>query len=141
MEPFSEFDYDGVEIGFVVNLGTLREVLKGLSAGGKRWWTACDPRDVMDTHMLTIGHGDPGCGDRLNTLYFNVPVLTKQKPLAGTDELILLLDSSVLSAVDPGLYIEDGRVLQDGLTDMECFFQPIRKALIAKLQEDSWRGQ
>jgi hypothetical protein len=135
MKPISEFDCDGVDIGFVVNLGTLREILKGLSVGGKRWWTACDPVDTLETHMLTIGHGDPECRDRLNTLYFNVPVLNDQKPLAGTDGLILLLDSSVLSAVDPGLYMEDGRVLQDGFTDMECFFQPIRKALIAKLQE------
>ena len=93
------------------------------------------PFAALKTHALTIGHGDPGCIDRLNTLYFNVPVLNEQKPLAGTDGLILLLDSSVLSAVDPGLYMEDGRVFQDGFTDIECFFQPIRQMLIAKLQE------
>jgi hypothetical protein len=86
-------------------------------------------------HALTIGHGDPGRNDRLNTLYFSVPVLNEEKPLAGADGLILLLDSSVLSALDPGLYMEDGRVSRDDFTDMECFFQPIRKALIAKLQD------
>ena len=117
-----------------MNLATLREVLKGLSVGGKRWWTACDPVDALETHMLTIGHGDPGCLDRLNTLYFDVPVLNDHKPLAGIDGLILLLDSSVLSAVDPGLYMEAGRVCQDGITDLACFFQPIRHALIAKLR-------
>ncbi len=135
MKSISEFDYDGVDIGFAVSLGTLREVLEGLSVGGKRWWIACEASRALKMHALTIGHGDPGCSDRLNTLYFNVPVLNEQRPLAGTDGLILLLDSSVLSAVDPGLYMEAGRVLQDGFTDMECFFQPIRKALITKLQE------
>jgi len=135
MKLISEFDNDGVDIGFAVSLGTLREVLKGLSVGGKRWWIACEASDALRIHALTIGHGDPGCCDRLNTLYFSVPVLNEEKPLAGTDGLILLLDSSVLSAVDPGLYMEDGRILQDGFTDIECFFQPIRKALIAKLQE------
>ncbi|MGB8477896.1 MAG: hypothetical protein WCE63_03520 [Acidobacteriaceae bacterium] len=135
MSAISEFDIEGVDIGLAVSLGTLREVLEGLSVGGKRWWIACEASSAFEMRALTIGHGDPGCSDRLNTLYFNVPVLNEQKPLAGTDGLILLLDSTVLSAVDPGLYIEGGRVLQDGFTDMECFFQPIRKALIAKLQE------
>jgi hypothetical protein len=36
-------DLDNVELGFAINLGTLREVLKGLSMNGRRWWIASDP--------------------------------------------------------------------------------------------------
>lgn len=52
------------------------------------------------------------------------------------DRLVLLLDSSVISSVGPGLYMENGRVLEDPFTDLECFYQPIRKALIAMLQRE-----
>ena len=129
-------DLEQVELGFVVNLGTLRGVLKGLSMNGRRWWIASDPMDSLRSHSVTIGHGDPGCVDRLNTLYFKVPVLNDEKPIAGSERLILLLDSSVISAEQPGLYMEAGRVLEDPLADIECFFMPIKQALIAKLRED-----
>src|ERR1700722_10151007 len=129
-------DLEQVELGFVVNLGTLRGVLKGLSMNGRRWWIASDPMDVLDSHSLTIGHGDPGCVDRLNTLYFKVPVLNDEKPIAGSERLILLLDSSVISAEQPGLYMEAGQVLEDPLADIECFFMPIRRALIAMLRNE-----
>lgn len=126
---------DEIELGFVVNLETLREVLKGLSVNGRRWWIASDPSDALETHTVTIGHGDPRCRDRLNTLYFRVPVLNEDKPMAGTDKLILLLDCSVVSAEQAGLYIEEGRVLKDEIADLESFFDPIQRALIAKLGE------
>src|SRR6202042_1579379 len=58
------------------------------------------------TRAVTIGHGDPGCEDRLNTLYYRVPVLNEEMPMAGTDKLTLMLDSSVVSAEQPGLYVE-----------------------------------
>ena len=104
-------DIGEVRLGFVVNLGTLRKVLKGLSINGRRWWVASDPTDAVESHSVTIGHGDPGCVDRLNTLYFRVPVLNDEKPWAGTDRLILLLDCSVISAEQPGLYMEGGTSL------------------------------
>jgi len=129
-------DLGEVELGFVVNLKTLRDVLKGLSVSGRRWWIASDPMDSLESHSVTIGHGDPGCVDRLNTLYFRVPVLNDEKPLVGTDRLILLMDSSVVSAEQPGLYMEAGRLLEDPLADLECFFQPIRQALIAMLRNE-----
>jgi len=129
-------DLDEVELGLVVNLKTLREVLKRLSINGKRWWVASDPSDALESHSVTVGHGDPGCVDRLNTLYFKVPVLNDEKPLVGTDRLILLLDCSVISSEQPGLYIEEGRVLEDPLADIECFFMPIRQALIAMLRNE-----
>jgi hypothetical protein len=131
-----EIDVSEVEVGFIVNLETLRKVLQGLSVGGRRWWIACDPLDALDRQALTVGHGDPGCKDRLNTLYYNFPVLNCDKPLAGPDRLVVCVDSSVISAEQPGLYMEDGQVLEDVFADMECFFQPIRQALIEWLKEN-----
>jgi hypothetical protein len=129
-----EIDVSEVEVGFIVNLKTLREVLQGLSVGGRRWWIACDPLEALDRRSLTVGHGDPGCTDRLNTLYYNFPVLNCEKTIAGPDRLVLCVDSSVISAEQPGLYVEDGHVLEDAFTDMECFFRPIRQALIELLK-------
>jgi hypothetical protein len=131
-----DFSVDEVDLGLVVSLETLREVLKAMSINGRKWWVASDPSDAIDTRTVTIGHGDPGCHDRLNSLYFRVPVLNEKMPMAGTDQLRLMLDSSVISAEQPGLYFEGGRVLQDSLADLESFFDPIQRALIAKLQ--SW---
>jgi hypothetical protein len=126
---------EDVELGFVVNIPTLREVLRSLSINGRRWWIASDPTDALETHFVTIGHGDPGCIDRLNTLYFRVPVLNREKPVAGTDHLALLLDTSVVSPEQPGLYMEGGRVVEDDFADLECFFLPIKRALVEMLRE------
>jgi len=136
MRPLPQFDFDELDIGFAVNLHTLRDILRGLSLGGKRWFIACDPRQALETHVLTIAHGDRDCIDRLNTLYFDVPVLNAFKPTTGIDRQILLLDSSVISAVDAGLYLENGRVVEDPFADLECFYQPIRKALIDRLRRE-----
>jgi hypothetical protein len=129
-----DFSLDEVDLGFVVNLETLREVLKSMSINGRRWWIASDPGDAIDTHTVTIGHGDPGCEDRLNTLYYRVPVLNDDMPMAGTDKLVLMLDSSVVSAEQPGIYFEDGRVFKDSVEDIQSFHDPIQRALMAKLQ-------
>jgi hypothetical protein len=126
-----------VDLGFVVNLETLRELLKAMSVDGRTWWIASDPSDAIDTHTVTIGHGDPGCEDRLNTLYYRVPVLNEEMPMAGTDKLTLMLDSSVVSAEQPGIYFEDGRVFKDSVEDLQSFFDPIQRALMAKLQSFS----
>lgn len=136
MRLLPQFEFDELDIGFAVNLHTLRHILQDLSVGGKRWWIACNPVDVLETHVLTIGHGDRDCIDRLNTLYFDVPVFNALKPTTGIDRQILLLDSSVISAVDAGLYMENGRVVEDPFADLECFYQPIRKALIDRLRRE-----
>jgi hypothetical protein len=54
-----DVDFSEVEIGIVVNLQTLREVLKGLNVCGRRFWIASDPHDAVETGSLTISHGDP----------------------------------------------------------------------------------
>src|SRR5260370_22388817 len=106
-----DIDFDEVELGLVVNLKTLREVLNGLSIGGKRWWIASDPHDAVEDGAIFIGHGDARCTDRLNTLTFRVPVLNHEAPRGGTDRIVVLLDPSTLSSKDPGYYIENGRVM------------------------------
>jgi hypothetical protein len=132
-----EIDFDQVEIGLVVNLTVLREVLRSLSVNGKRWWIASDPQDTLTTRSIRIGHGDPRCSDRLNTLYFRIPVLGDQTPRGGTDGLVFLLDPSTSDAEEPGYYIEDGRVVQDFVEDFVCFYRPLNRALIARLQAES----
>jgi hypothetical protein len=129
-----DVDVDEIELGFVVNLKTLREVLKGLSIDGRRWWIASDPHDAAEIGCVRVGYGDPDCTDRLNTLYFQVPVLGNEVPRAGMDRLVLLFEASTVSAAEPGFYIENGRVMQDCLEDFTCFFYPIRDALIARLR-------
>lgn len=124
-----------IDLGFVVSLATLRQVLKKLSVNGRKWWIASDPTDALENQCLTLAHGSYGCADLLNTLYYRVPVLNEHKPFAGTDKLVLLLDPSVVSPEQPGLYVEDGRVLEDGFADVECFFFPIQRALISMLRE------
>jgi hypothetical protein len=126
---------ENIDLGLVVSIETLREVLKKLSINGRRWWLATDPTDALENHFVTIGHGDPACMDRLNTLYYRVPVLNEERPVAGTERLVLLLDSSVISAEQAGLYIESGRVLEDEFADLESFFMPIKRALLAMLRE------
>jgi hypothetical protein len=135
-----DFSLDEVDLGFVVNLETLRDVLKAMSVNGRRWWIASDPSDAIATHTVTIGHGDPGCEDRLNTLYFRVPVLNEELPMAGTDKLTLMLDSSVVSAEEPGLYFEGGRVFKDSVEDLQSFYDPIQRALLTKLQSLTTAG-
>ncbi|MGC2547606.1 MAG: hypothetical protein WA426_17300 [Silvibacterium sp.] len=106
------------------------------SGNGRKWWIASDPADALDNRCVTIGHGDPRCVDRLNTLYYRLPVLNEEKPTAGTDKLIVLLDSSVVSAEQPGHYMENGRVLEDVIADFECFFLPIHRALVEMLVKE-----
>ena len=128
-----DVDFSDVDLGFVVSLSTLREVLKAISLNGKRWWIASDPQDAGETGSITIGHGDPECVDRLNTLYFDVPVVGNGSWRARTDRLILMLDPSTATP-DPGYYLENGRVVQDPVEDLSCFYEPIERALIARLQ-------
>jgi|SRR6185437_1580912 len=127
-------NFDDVDLGIAVNIGTLRKVLAGLSGSGRRWWLASDPADAIERGYVTIGYGDPGCRDRLNTMYYRVPVLNQEPPMDGTDCTVVLLEAGVISAEQAGLYREGGRVLEDPMEDMECFWLPIKRALAGKLQ-------
>jgi hypothetical protein len=124
----------GVELGLVVNIETLREVLKELNIDGRRWWMASDPQDAVEEGSIVVGHGDPQCTDRLNTLTFRVPVLNDVIPEGGTNKIVVLLDPAVVSPKDVGYYVENGRIVQDSLEDFTSFYIPIKRALLARLQ-------
>jgi hypothetical protein len=132
-----DVDINEVELGLIVNLKTLREVLKGVSIGGKRWWVASDPHDAPARGYVSIGYGDPQCEDRLNTVYFRFPILGDVTPKSSTDRLVLLIDPSTCVPESPGFYLQDGRVMQDSLEDFLCFYPPLKSALIARLQSET----
>jgi hypothetical protein len=44
-----DFSLDEVDLGFVVNLETFRDLLKAMSVDGLKWWIASDPNDAIDT--------------------------------------------------------------------------------------------
>jgi len=80
-----ELILDDVEIAVVVNLEILRQLLKKLSRNGKKWWIAWEPSSAQEAGFITIGYGDPACVDRLNTIYYQVPVLNEDPPVGGPD--------------------------------------------------------
>jgi hypothetical protein len=131
-----DIDRTEIELGFVVNLKTLREVLKELNISGRRWWIACDPYDAARGY-ISIGYGDPQCEDRLNTVYFRFPILGDVTPKSSTDKLVLLIDPSTCEPESPGFYLEAGRVVQDSLEDFYCFYPPLKRALITRLQNET----
>lgn len=125
---------DEVELAVVVNLETLIEVLKSMSIGGRRWWIASDPRDAAAVGYISIGHGDPSCSDRLNTLYFRIPVLNYEIPMGGTDRLVVLIGASTSFPEQPGFYLENSEVVEDPFEDLMCFYEPIKHALVSRLR-------
>lgn len=129
------FELGEGEIGFLVSYGTMKSVLGTLNTQGRRWWIASDPEDSISTSIVTIGHGHPHCTDRLNTVYFDVPVLAAESA-SRPEELILCFSGSLISVQDPGFYLQDGRIVQDEVEDFEEFFYPIKEALLARLHDE-----
>jgi hypothetical protein len=132
-----DIDINGVELGFVVNLKTLREALKELNINGRRWWIASDPYDAAARGYISIGHGDPRCEDRLNTVHFRFPIVGDVTPKISADNVVLLIDPSICTSEAPGFYLENGRVVQDALEDFLCFYPPLKRALITRLQDET----
>jgi hypothetical protein len=132
-----DIDCTEIELGFVVNLKTLREVLKELSINGRRWWIASDPYDAAARGYVSIGYGDPQCEDRLNTVYFRFPIVRDVTPTTSRDRLVLLIDPSTCMPEAPGFYLEAGRVVEDSLEDFLCFYPPLKRALITQLQNEN----
>jgi hypothetical protein len=128
-----DIDLSDVELGFVANLKTLRQVFSKLSIQGRRWWVASDPRDAIYDGGILVGHGDPDCDNRLNTVLFKIPVLDDGVPRHNVDSLVFLLDPSVISTTDPGYYFEGGRVVQDDIADLDAFWGPLEAVLLKYL--------
>jgi hypothetical protein len=127
-------DFSEVELGFVVDLRTLRDVLQGLNIDGRRWFVASDPQDAIETGYVILGHGCEGCIDPLNTLNFRVPVVGVGDWNGRVDRLILMIDPSTVTAEEPGFYLGDGRIIEDSAEDFLRFYEPIERALITRMQ-------
>jgi hypothetical protein len=127
-------NFDFVELGFVVSLEVLREVLSTLSVEGKKWWVASDPEDAAERGTLTVGHGDPSCKDRLNTIHLQIPIISAMTPRYYRPRLVLLFDRSYVQPESPGFCLEHGVVIQDSDEDFQSFFYPIVNGLAARLQ-------
>jgi hypothetical protein len=127
---------DEVELAVAVNVEILRQVLKKLSGSSKTtWWIACEPAYAFENGYLTVACGCPGCTDPLNTVLYRMPILNRDEPPGNPDKLVVLIDSSVIIAEQPGLYRDGSSVQTDELSDIEEFILPIRRALVPILAE------
>lgn len=122
-------------LGFALTLDTLKDVLKNLNVKGRRWWIACDPDDAVATEFVTVGHGDPLCKDRLNTIYFQIPAINANSAVRP-DQLILCFSSGAIWCQDAGFCREGAHIVTDMLEDFNAFFYPIRNALLARMQSE-----
>ena len=128
-------DCERIELGIVVNLRNLRDVLRSLSVGGRQWWFASDPVDAIEKGCLSVGYGYPGCVHALNASYYRIPVLNKELPITGTEDVVVVIESSVCIAEQPGFYFEDGKLVPgDALETFQSFFSPLQRSLLARLQ-------
>ena len=55
-------------------------------------------------------------------------------PMGGTERLVLLFDESTSFPQEPGFYLEDSKVVEDPFEDLMSFFEPIKRALVARLR-------
>jgi hypothetical protein len=115
-----DFSLDEVDLGFVVNLETLREVLKSMSVNGRKWWIASDPVDAIDTHTVTIGHGDPGCQDRLRVSTDTIHTALLDIASGGDDSIPLADDLSLVRPNNRLLAHRDGWVQGRGEMQQEA---------------------
>jgi len=91
-------------------------------------------QDAIEAGALLIGYGSPGCDDLLNRIIFSTPVLSLgEGPKCRTDCIVLLVEPLSISIREPGLYLENGLVKEDFIADFECFWKPLKRALIARL--------
>ena len=111
-------------------------MLRGLNINGRRWFIASDPQDAAETGYVILGHGCEGCFDRLNTVHFRIPVVGDDGS-KRTDRLILMIDRSTADAEEPGYYLLDDRITEDPEEDFHTFYEPVERALIARLRASS----
>lgn len=129
-----KLDLSETKVGLVVELSVLRTVLATLNIAGRRWWVAGDPTDGAAHDSVTIAHGYPDCYDRLNTLYFETPLITYETSNWGVCQLFVLIHRSQWMSRQPGFHVERGWIIQDSADDLDSAFYPVQSALIERLQ-------
>jgi hypothetical protein len=70
----------------------------------------------------------------LNTLHFRIPVVGYGDWGGRVDRLILMIDPSTVTAEEPGFYLQDSSMIEDPVEDFYSFYQPMERALIARVQ-------
>jgi hypothetical protein len=123
-----------VEVGLVVSIRTLRNVLKTLNLNGRRWWIASDPHDAVETGSVTLGFGDQRCTDPLNTAFFRVPIIDGDSA-STTERLLLLFDASAINPEEFGYSLDRRRFVRDCVADFEEFLSPVKDALLKLIQD------
>jgi hypothetical protein len=129
-----KLDLSGTTVGLVVELSVLRTVLGTLNIAGRHWWVAGDLTDAAAHGSVTIAHGYEDCYDRLNTLYFETPVLAHEVTSWGDRQVPLLIERSQWMSREPGYHVERGWISQDSASDLDSAFYPMQNALIDRMQ-------
>jgi hypothetical protein len=112
----------------------LREVLTTLRSDGKHWWVIGDPTEAPARGIITIAHGYEECYDRLNTLYFDAPMMVIEGSNWGEHHFVVIIERSQWLSHEPGFYVEAGRIIEDSEEDLDSSFYPIQNALIKRLR-------
>src|ERR1700733_14294489 len=119
----------GVCEGLIMSISTLRRVIEKLNDEHGRWWLE-EPLVVhlSADHLPTIQvfHSRSGPDQVTDELGWMVPVIGD--PTINDHSLVALAPELIQSSME-GLYLENGRVLSDFITDFERFWKPLEQAL------------
>jgi hypothetical protein len=127
-------DLDELTLGLHVELSLLRDVLATLRGDGKHWWVIGDPTEAPARGVITIAYGYEECYDRLNTLYFDTPVMSIEGSNWGECRFVVIIERSQWLSHEPGFYVEAGQIIEDTQEDLDCSFYAIQSALIKRLR-------
>jgi hypothetical protein len=130
----------GVCEGLILSNATLRRAVKMLNAEQGRWWLE-DPMvayrvnhlNIHDLRMVQIFHSRSGPDQATDELGLMLPVIGDP---ADTDCALVCLAPELIHFALEGLYLENGRVLGDPLTDFERVWNSLRCAVIEVGRQD-----
>lgn len=133
-------DLVGVCEGLILSVSTLRRVVKRLHGEHGRWWLE-DPLVVHTVNhlnlynlpMIQIFHSLSGPDQATDELGLMLPVLGDP---ADTDCALVCLAPELIYFAMEGLYLENGRVLADAITDFERVWNPLKRAVLELGNQD-----
>jgi hypothetical protein len=130
----------GVCKGLILSIASLRRVVEALNGEQGRWRLE-DPVVVHKVHhlnvhglpMIQIFHSRTGADQVTDELAFMLPVLGDP---ADTARALVCLAPELIHFSMEGLYVENGRVLCDEITDFERVWHPLRRAVLEQGKRD-----